>query len=714
MAESRLLSVEKPKLALRTGKGGTPSLGSFTVLRITWGFLALLVLGVSVLAFPAVYRQSQKICREPGCQAFYVNELNRPSPLEAETLIQAGFSLKLFAFYQTGFMLLECLICLGLSGILIWKAPANRMAQIMSFVFLLWSICTPGLLTLLPASWHGLLNLLLLAPIQIAWMLMFFLFPDGRFIPRWMAFPALLKTLFITAGILFPASLFNDQNWPSSASLLANTFIFGVLGPFSQLYKYHRASTPLQRQQTKWVTFTLAASIPVAAAILGIISWLRLDLPGLARLLIYPPLALFPAWVYMAFGVAILRYRLWNVDILLNRALVYGALTVTLAGIYVLVVGSLSVILQARGNPFFALLGTGLVALLLHPLRTRLQAVVNRMMYGQREDPYTVFSRLGRQLENTLTPDAVLPTIVETVKYSLKLPYAAILLRQGETFLPAASDGHPIKNSFVLPLLYQGETVGQLILGNLPKKEHLPPSQLQMLENLGRQAGVAVHAARLTADLQQSRQRLVTAREEERRRLRRDLHDGLGPALATQVIRMETAKDLIYENPDQAVVLLAGLVEDSRSALDEIRRLVYELRPPALDELGLLSALHEQAEKYRSAKLNILVELPSQLPPLPAALEVAVYRIALEALTNVARHSQAKNCVLRMTLDQSQLFLEVEDDGLGIPPKRHYGIGLNSMRERAQELGGDLLIDFQPGQGTKIRACLSLSNFSFR
>jgi signal transduction histidine kinase len=152
------------------------------------------------------------------------------------------------------------------------------------------------------------------------------------------------------------------------------------------------------------------------------------------------------------------------------------------------------------------------------------------------------------------------------------------------------------------------------------------------------------------------------------------------------------------------------LVEDSRSALDEIRQLVYELRPPALDELGLLSALQEQAEKYRSAKLNILVELPQQLPALPAAVEVAIYRIVLEALTNVVRHSQAKTCELRMTLDGSQVYLEVEDDGVGIPPLRLNRVGLNSMRERAQELGGEIWIDFQPGHGTNVRARLPVQD----
>jgi signal transduction histidine kinase len=215
---------------------------------------------------------------------------------------------------------------------------------------------------------------------------------------------------------------------------------------------------------------------------------------------------------------------------------------------------------------------------------------------------------------------------------------------------------------------------------------------------------------RLTADLQRSRERLVSAREEERRRLRRDLHDGLGPQLASLVLKLETARNRMADDP-QAAALLTDLSARTQEAVADIRRLVYALRPPALDELGLIMALREGATQYNQQGingLNITFDAPDKLPPLPAAVEVAAYRIAQEALTNVVQHANARICLIRLRLDESArlLCLEVRDDGKGLPIKRPAGIGLNSMRERAEELGGALTITSLSTGGTLLSARL--------
>ena len=197
-----------------------------------------------------------------------------------------------------------------------------------------------------------------------------------------------------------------------------------------------------------------------------------------------------------------------------------------------LAVGALGALFQARGNLGISLLATGLVAVLFQPLRSRLQRGVNRLMYGERDDPYAVTSRLGRRLEATLAPEAVLPTVVETIAQALKLPYAAILLKEGEGFRTAAAYGSPRGEPETLPLVYQREEIGRLVLSPRAPGEGFSDADRGLLEDLARQAEVAVHAVRLTADLQRSRERLVATREEERRRLRRDLHDGLGAQLA--------------------------------------------------------------------------------------------------------------------------------------------------------------------------------------
>jgi signal transduction histidine kinase len=442
----------------------------------------------------------------------------------------------------------------------------------------------------------------------------------------------------------------------------------------------------------------------------------------------YASLLLIP----LSIGVAILRSRLWDIDLVINRTLVYAALTVSVIGIYVVIVGSLSVVLQEHGSLLVSLLATGVVALAFQPLRARLQHGANRLLYGQRDEPYAVLAILGHRLDAALAPEAVLPTIVETVAQALKLPYAAILLKDGDTFTCAASYGAPAGEPLRLPLVYQGATVGALELSPRAPSEAFTRADLRLLEDLAHQAGSAAHAQRLTADLQRltsdlqhARERLVTAREEERRRLRRDLHDGLGSALAALNFRAGAIRRLLASDLAAADALVVEQRDGLRNAIADIRRLVYGLRPPALDELGLVAAIRERATHFSSATmaepqdadgLRVTVTAPDSLPALPAAVEVAAYRIVQEALTNVARHAQARTCAVRLALDASArpdetaaLTVEVVDDGVGLPPVLRDGVGLRSMRERAEELGGTFASETVSGGGTRVIALLPLA-----
>jgi signal transduction histidine kinase len=410
----------------------------------------------------------------------------------------------------------------------------------------------------------------------------------------------------------------------------------------------------------------------------------------------------------LSVALAVLRYRLWDIDIIINRTLVYGLLTASVIGSYVLIVGSLGSLFQAQGNVVISLFATGLIAVLFQPLRSRLQRAVNRLMFGERDEPYAVLSRLGRRLEATLAPDAVLPLLTETVAQALKLPYAAIGLLQDGTMTLVASYGEEADVSLRLPLVYQSEQLGELLLAARSPGESFTSTDRRLLDDLAWQAGIAAHAVRLTVDLQRSRERLVTAREEERRRLRRDLHDGLGPQLASQTLTLTAARKLLRQDPEAAETLLTDAITHAQQAITDIRRLVYNLRPPALDDLGLLGALREQMNQYRSSEVALTLEAPEQLPPLSAAVEVACYRIAQEALTNVMRHACAQSCTIRLTL-ADRLTLEITDDGTGLPPGRQAGVGLTSMRERATELGGTCIVESVPGGGTRVSARLPLS-----
>lgn len=417
----------------------------------------------------------------------------------------------------------------------------------------------------------------------------------------------------------------------------------------------------------------------------------------------------------IALAIAILRYQLFDIDLVINRTLVYGALTGITMAMYVFIVGYLGNLFQARDRSIIAFLTTGLVAVVFQPLRERLQRVVNRVMYGERDDPYAVLSRLGQRLETTLAPEAVMPTIVETIAQALKLPYVALAIQQGDETDIAAAYGHPIGDLICIPLTYQTETIGQLIVAPRAPGESFTSGEERLLEDVGHQAGVAVRAVRLTNDLQRSRERLVTTREEERRRLRRDLHDGLGPELASLTLKLDAARNILKHDPSAVDQMLLELKTQTQDAMSEVRRLVYELRPPALDELGLIPAIQEYivggltlGDGSVHKSLEITLEAPDEFPPLSAAVEVAAYRIVLEALTNVARHAQATKCAVRFSASD-ELEIEVVDDGIGVQPDARAGVGMTSMRERASELGGSSSIEAMRDRGTRVNARLPLS-----
>jgi signal transduction histidine kinase len=469
------------------------------------------------------------------------------------------------------------------------------------------------------------------------------------------------------------------------------------------------------RRKIRWVVFG-----GLVSGLAGLLLW---EIPGVVLghpLISTNALGLLVLPLPIAIAIAILHDHLFDIDTILNRTLVYGGLSGLIAGIYILIVGGLSTLFQTRGNLLISLVAAGVVAVLFQPLRLWLQRIVDRVMFGERDNPYAVLSDLGRRLETALAPEAVLPTIVTTVAHALKLPSVAIAIKDGDQFAPTVEYGVPIGAPVVFPLVYQSETVGQLRVSPRAPDEPFTEADKHLLEDIAHQAGIAAHATRLTADLQQSRARLVTAREEERRRLRRDLHDGIGPALAGMTLKVGAIRNVLTSNPPVADQLLGKLGQEIETAMADIRRLVYALRPPALDELGLVAALRAHVMQYQLPKtgedgsykeipLSITIDAPANLPPLPAAVEVAAYRIACEALANIARHAEAHCCHIALTLGHDALRMEISDDGVGLASERQVGVGLVSMRERAEELGGTCAILSGPGNGTRIVALLPLA-----
>ena len=341
--------------------------------------------------------------------------------------------------------------------------------------------------------------------------------------------------------------------------------------------------------------------------------------------------------------------------------------------------------------------------LLAAPLLPRLQRLVDGAIYGDRGDPARVVSRLGEQLA---TPDAGLQGVVTTVRSALRLPYLAIE-REGRVL---ASDGEAPERVHPWPLTRSGKAEAQLTVGLRTGERDLAAADRRALAILADPVAVAVHSTVVSDELQASRERIIAAREEERRRLRRELHDGLGPTLTGIAFAADAAANTVDTDPEESQRLLTSLRRDTRVALADVRRLVDDLRPPSLDELGLVEALRQRADQlsWRADGESVYVQLdvPDEVPALPAAIEVATYRIATEALTNVVRHSRASGAVVRLRCDE-RLDLSIIDDG---PPNGAWapGVGLDAMRERAAELGGSFRAGPTP-TGGQVLASFPLS-----
>ncbi len=298
---------------------------------------------------------------------------------------------------------------------------------------------------------------------------------------------------------------------------------------------------------------------------------------------------------------------------------------------------------------------------------------------------------------------------MSTVRRALNLPYAALAIARGQALETVAESGSAPAQVERLALIHQGETVGHLLVSPREPGEAFAGADRALLGTLAHQAAAAVHALQLHGELRQARERLVLAREEERRRLRHDLHDELAPTLAALSMTSARAADRLATDPRAARTLLVELQQSLRACIADVRRLVYDLRPPILDELGLRAAIEERAQQFTSeAGLHVTVVAPRELVSLPAAVEVAAYRIVLEALMNVSRHAQARACEVELTTTSAALQVRVTDDGRGLPERFRAGVGLASMRERASELGGVCTIETRSPNGTCVTALLPL------
>jgi two-component system NarL family sensor kinase len=495
------------------------------------------------------------------------------------------------------------------------------------------------------------------------------------------------------------------QHDPVSRFALVASPTLGTLAVYPPLiigvlwWKYRHQSDPLQQRRLRWLATSLGGG-----GLLYLAVWIvPAALTGEPLVpMNYHTLSFLP--VPLAVAYAIVRHQALNIEVVISRSLVIGALSVALAGLYAAVVSLLSLLFG--GNAVWEqATGATLIALVAHPLYARLRRAINKRLFGAGTDPYRLVSTLASQLESVPTPAEQLDTMVETIGTALRLTYVAIELDRDAGREKAASFGTPTSASHRLPLTYQGEQVGLLVIARRGPREVLGRKELSVLTAVARHAGTVAYTARLTTDLVRSRDRLVRAREEERRWLLRELHDGVGPTLAAVTLGLHASRRTL-DDSTPAGVLLDRMQDALAGAITEIRRLARDLRPPALDNLGLLGAVREFLLSVDGEELAVGLHAPETLPPLPPAVDVAAYRIVCEAVTNVTRHAKASRCTVHFRVEDCGLVIEIADDGIGLVECPGQGLGLGSMRERADELGGELRITTPDGGGTRIRAVL--------
>ena len=709
--------------------------------RAVWVAIVVLALVRFAVAVPSYYAQ-----------------LSEPTEVVRTGLAQLGISPDSYATFRISLAVLVVLVYYTVAVAIFWRKSDYRVALFVSLFLTTFGVNASFLLTDLAGAnptWGWLFRI----PEYAGWVcvsLFFYLFPDGRFTPRWTRALAMLIAILQVPLTFIPDSSLSQEAW---WDLLLQVVFLGIWssGLFAQIYRYRHVSDTVQRQQTKWVVFGTVATV------FGIVG---LVLPGVVS----PPLTSLGSpyaltlaavgsvpllFIPLTIGIAILRHHLWDIDVIINRTLVYGALTASIVGIYILIVGYLGAVFRTNGNLAISLIAATLVAVFFQPLRERLQRSVNLLMYGERDEPYAVLSRLGRRLEGTLVPEAVLPAIVENVARALRLPHAAIWLVDGDALhlgaahhheppetavrdtgavekLRSAPDGLRPANlgasgeygmvlarsgvALVLPMIHQGELVGALSLAPRSPGEGFSRADRLLLRDLATQAGAAAHAVRLTValrssleDLRRSRERLVASQEEERRRIQRDLHDGLGPVLASMRLRLEACLDAAQDGEGLVAGDLERLYELVGQATADIRRIVYDLRPPALDQFGLVSAIRQHCERFsRESGIEVSFEAEEGFS-FPAAAEVTLLRIVQEALLNVEKHAHAARADVRLWQRDGWLTLRIRDDGVGFGANGRgdrEGTGFSSMRERAELLGGTLRMDGNPSAGTEVEVRL--------
>ena len=624
-----------------------------------------------------------------------------------------------------------------LGFILASRRPANRMGWLFLAAGLALSMATIAgpyaqhALRVAPeslpagraAAWLD--NWIFVVPsLMLAFLLM--LFPDGRLRSRrWRPAAWFVVGVYTSVGLVLivratrfwahPFRPFTDGLYPwVQAAILILLPVTYVISVAAVVVRFARSSGE-ERLQLKW--FAAAALLLVAATIPTIAT------NALAANILQDLAFL---CLYAAIGIAVLKYRLYEIDIVISKAVLYGSLAVFITAVYAALVIGVGTLAGNQRSPLLAALAAAVVAIAFQPVRQWAGRLANRVVYGKRATPYQVLSQFAQRIGATYAAGDVLPQMAQIVAAGTGAERVVVWLRVDDRLRPEASsdgdartdplpadglatDGLPVDGEAMpdlpgadlgIPGMYQGELLGAISI-RMPKGEPLRPAGEQLVADVASQAGLVLSNAGLIEDLRASRQRLVAAQDEERRRLERNIHDGAQQDLVAMAIKLRLADTAVDEDPAEAKEIIGELHADAAGALENLRDLARGIYPPLLADLGLTAALNAQASKSAVA---VTVEADG-IGRFGQDTEAAVYFCCLEALQNIAKYAQATSARICLQAQNGTLRFTVSDDGTGYDARHTpMGSGQRNMADRLAALGGRLEVRSAPRQGTTIAA----------
>ena len=631
---------------------------------------------------------------------------------------EAVFSALLLSFPAVGFFVLS-------------RRPDNRLAWLMVAMGVGVAILGPvqgyGAYAIEHDLPYGPLGLALGGPGWVPFIaisgLLLLLFPDGH-LPsprwRWFAWMCGIAMAIVFVAIWFYPGDFADSGYPEIENPIgieatkAVDVVFGALllsapvlvvgGFVSLVVRMRRTTDDVVRHQIRWLAY--AASLMALLFALSFIpglgnddawnSWIQ-NLSAMSFMLIP-----------VATGVAILRYRLYDIDVVIRKTVVIAIVVAFIALVYVGVVAGVGALVGSSGSPLLSAFAAGIVALVFQPVRSRARRFADRVVYGSRATPYEVVATFGEQLAGTYSSDDVLPRLARVLGEGVGAERAEVRmivddgLRTVATWPPEAPEA---ADDLVVEVRHQGTVLGALAV-SMPTSDPIDRPREQLVQDLAAQAGLVLRNERLTqqlrarlADLQAAQKRLVAAQDGERRKLERNIHDGAQQQLVALQVRQRLVEQLIDRDPAKAKEMVAGLQVDIGAALDDLRDLARGIYPPLLADKGLVAALEAQARK---SPIPVRVEADG-VDRLPQDIEAAVYFSVLEGLQNVAKYAQATSATVSFERSNGELRFRVRDDGRGFDPSETgYGTGLQGIADRLGALEGRVEVTSEPGAGATL------------